>query len=100
MLVTALVTAAITAAAWLFDSKLIARRRSPWLDEAVIAAALLPALARNKVEGLALTKLTNIMAVVPLLALLPSPWRFAARAGAKLLAGEMTCWRRTGSPIP
>ena len=43
---------------------------------AVAAAVVLPALARNKVEGLALTKLTNIAGVVPLLAALPSPWRY------------------------
>ncbi len=44
--------------------------------EAVAAAVILPALARNKVEGLALTKLTNLAAIVPLLALLPAPWRY------------------------
>lgn len=44
--------------------------------EAVLSAAVLPALARNKVEGLALTKLTNILAIVPLAALLPAPWRY------------------------
>lgn len=44
--------------------------------EAVVAAVLLPAIARNKVEGLALTKLTNFAAIVPFMALLPPPWRF------------------------
>ncbi|WP_417308412.1 hypothetical protein [Devosia sp.] len=45
--------------------------------EAVLSAAILPAMARNKVEGLALTKLTNILAMAPLAALLPFPWRYA-----------------------
>lgn len=44
--------------------------------EAVAAAVILPALARNKVEGLALTKLTNFAAIVPFMALLPAPWRY------------------------
>lgn len=46
--------------------------------EAVAAAVVLPALARNKVEGLALTKLTNLMGVVPLVAIIGSPWRYVA----------------------
>lgn len=44
--------------------------------EAVGSALVLPALARNKVEGLALTKLTNLLSLASLLALLPSPWRY------------------------
>lgn len=44
--------------------------------EAVCAAFILPAIARNKVEGLAVTKLTNIAAIIPLLAIIPSPWRY------------------------
>jgi fluoroquinolone transport system permease protein len=58
-------------------------------SEAVIAAVLLPAFARNKVEGLALTKLTNIMAVVPLLALIPSPWRFLGGVVPSFWIGEI-----------
>ena len=46
--------------------------------EAVCAAFVLPALARNKVEGLAITKLTNLFAVAPLLALIDSPLRYLA----------------------
>ncbi|MEQ1901357.1 MAG: hypothetical protein ABL866_11555 [Devosia sp.] len=46
--------------------------------EAVAAAVVLPALARNKVEGLALTKLTNLMGVVPLVAIIASPLRYLA----------------------
>ncbi|MEO1610486.1 MAG: hypothetical protein AAFR90_14375 [Pseudomonadota bacterium] len=44
--------------------------------EAVAAALILPAIARNKVEGLALSKVTNILALASLLALLPLPWRY------------------------
>lgn len=44
--------------------------------EAIIVAFILLALARNKVEGLALSKLINIGSVVPLLALLPSGLRY------------------------
>jgi hypothetical protein len=43
---------------------------------AVLFAVVLPALARNKVEGLALTKLTNLLSLVPLLAAVPSPFRY------------------------
>lgn len=91
VLVTAVVTAAITATAvWLMDLE-IERAATVIMvaAEAVIAAALLPAFARNKVEGLALTKLTSIMAVVPLLALIPSPWRFVAGAVPSYWLGEM-----------
>jgi hypothetical protein len=45
---------------------------------AVAAAVALPAIARNKVEGLAVTKLTNLVSVLPLAALIPSPFRFIA----------------------
>lgn len=44
--------------------------------EAVCSAFILPAIARNKVEGLAVTKVINIAAIVPLLVLLPSPLRY------------------------
>jgi hypothetical protein len=57
--------------------------------EAVMAAVLLPAIARNKVEGLALTKLTNLAAVVPLLALIPSPWRYVAGIVPTYWIGEL-----------
>ena len=58
---------------------------SPWMylliavlvaTEAVIAAVMLAAFARNKVEGLALTKLMNIAAVTALIAAIPSPMRY------------------------
>ncbi len=57
--------------------------------EAVAAAFVLPALARNKVEGLALTKLTNIAAIVPLAAIIPSPFRYVAGVIPTFWIGEM-----------
>ncbi len=56
---------------------------------AVLNAVVLPALARNKVEGLALTKLTNLAMIVPLLAAVPSPWRFAAAIFPSYWIGEV-----------
>ena len=44
--------------------------------DAIGMALILPALARNKVEGLAVTKAVNILSFAPLLALLPLPWRY------------------------
>lgn len=46
--------------------------------EGACAAFILPAVARNKVEGLAVTKLSNILAVASMLTLIPSPWRYLA----------------------
>lgn len=46
--------------------------------EGACAAFILPAVARNKVEGLAVTKLTNLFAVASMLTLIPSPWRYLA----------------------
>lgn len=45
---------------------------------AVISAMILPVVARNKVEGLAITKVTNIGSIVPLVALFVTPWRYLA----------------------
>ena len=78
--VTVLVVAMLTGAATTVivpDLEIAARGAVTMLvaGAAVLAAIVLPALARNKVEGLALTKLTNIASVVPLLAIIPSPWR-------------------------
>lgn len=44
--------------------------------EAAASALILPAIACNKVEGLALTKLTNLLALSPYLALFSGPWRY------------------------
>lgn len=57
--------------------------------EAVLAAVILPAVARNKVEGLALTKLTNIAVIVPLIAIIPSPWRLVAGLIPTYWIGEL-----------
>lgn len=57
--------------------------------EAVAAAFILPALARNKVEGLALTKLTNIGAIIPLVAIIPSPFRYVAGIVPTYWIGEL-----------
>ncbi len=55
--------------------------------EAVISATILPAFARNKVEGLALTKLINIAAITVLLAAIPSPLALCGRHRSVLLGG-------------
>jgi fluoroquinolone transport system permease protein len=57
--------------------------------QAVAAAFVLPAIARNKVEGLAVTKLTNIFAVAPLIAIIPSPWRYLGGIVPSFWVGEM-----------
>jgi hypothetical protein len=57
--------------------------------EAVLAAVVLPAVARNKVEGLALTKITNIMGIVPVLAAIPSPLRYIAGIVPTYWIGEL-----------
>jgi len=57
--------------------------------EAVLAAAILPSVARNKVEGLAVTKLTNLAAIVPLAALLPAPWRYLLGCLPTYWVGEL-----------
>ena len=57
--------------------------------EAVIAALLLPAIARNKVEGLALTKLINIASLAPLVAFAPSPMRYIAGILPPYWVGEL-----------
>jgi len=57
--------------------------------EAALAAVVLPAIARNKVEGLALTKLTNLASIVPLIAVVPSPWRYLAGVVPSYWIGEL-----------
>jgi fluoroquinolone transport system permease protein len=52
-------------------------------------AVVLPAVARNKVEGLAVTKLANLLTVAPLLAAIPSPWRFLASPLPPFWLGEL-----------
>ncbi len=57
--------------------------------EAILAGLLLAALARNKVEGLAITKLTNLTALVPLVAISPSPLRLLAGVIPTYWIGEL-----------
>lgn len=52
-------------------------------------AVVLPAIARNKVEGLAVTKLANLLTVAPLLAAIPSPWRYLASPLPPFWLGEL-----------
>ncbi len=57
--------------------------------QAVILAFAIPALARNKVEGLAVTKILNTAVIIPLLALLPSPLRYLAGFVPNFWLGEL-----------
>jgi hypothetical protein len=57
--------------------------------EAAMVAVTLPAVARNKVEGLALTKLINLASVVPLLAIVPSPLRLVGGFFPSYWIGEL-----------
>jgi hypothetical protein len=57
--------------------------------DAALSAVVLLALARNKVEGLALTKLINLAVIVPFAALIPSPLRFAAGIIPTYWLGEL-----------
>ncbi len=92
------VTAGVTALITLLAAPLVIPESGAGIDaliallvagEAVIAALLLPVFARNKVEGLALTKLTNIASLAPLLAIVPSPLRYAAGVVPPFWVGEM-----------
>lgn len=58
------------------------------VETALIAMAL-PALARNKVEGLALTKLLNLLSLAPLAVLLPTPFRLLAWVVPSTFVGEL-----------
>jgi fluoroquinolone transport system permease protein len=44
--------------------------------QSTITALVLVGIASNRVEGLAVSKLLNIGAIFPLLAIVPGPWRF------------------------
>lgn len=57
--------------------------------EAVTVAFVLLALAANKVEGLAITKLTNIGSVFPLVAIVPWPGRYLAGIVPSFWIGEL-----------
>jgi hypothetical protein len=90
---TALITAAITVLA----VQLLLPGSALWLKmlivlaipaNAVLSALVLPAAARNKVEGLAVTKLMNLAAVAPLLAILPTPFRLVGGIVPSYWLGE------------
>jgi fluoroquinolone transport system permease protein len=92
------VTAFITFGLTLLSAAMIVPELSPWsrllitvlvAAEAVIAAVTLAAFARNKVEGLALTKLINIAAVTALIAAIPSPLRFIGGIIPTYWVGEL-----------
>jgi fluoroquinolone transport system permease protein len=92
--ITALLAVALTLYAWPLilpgASPILAAALSVLVGANAIAFTVaLPAIARNKVEGLALTKLTNLFAVVPLLAAIPSPWRFLAAPIPSYWVGEL-----------
>ena len=66
---------------------------------AVAAAVILPAFARNKVEGLALTKLTNLVILLPLIAAIPSPLRFFGGILPSYWVGELLGLPATPLPL-
>jgi len=97
MVYRAFMTALVTAFVTMFAMTLLLPE-STWLlrllfavliaVEAVCAAFILPVVARNKVEGLAVTKLTNIASIIPLIAIFPSPWRYLAAIFPTYWIGE------------
>ncbi|MBC8119705.1 MAG: hypothetical protein H7X75_09045 [Burkholderiaceae bacterium] len=91
-------TAGVTAVVTLFAAPLVIPGSGAGLvavvalfvaADAVIAALLLPVAARNKVEGLALTKLINIASLAPLAAFAPYPLRYIAGILPPFWVGEM-----------
>lgn len=92
------VTAAVTIGITLFAWPLVVPDQPVWVIatlalliamNAILAALVLPAVARNKVEGLALTKVTNILSLVPLIAIIGAPWRYLAAFLPSFWIGEM-----------
>ncbi len=57
--------------------------------QAVMLAFALPAIANNKVEGLAVTKVLNTSAIIPLLTLIPSPLRYLGGFIPSFWVGEL-----------
>jgi len=97
---TALITAAITVLA----AQLLMPDGDLWIKalilllvptNAVLGALVLPAVARNKVEGMAVAKLINLAAVAPLLAILPSPFRLIGGIVPTYWLGEWLNLSRT-----
>ncbi len=56
--------------------------------EAVSVALVIPCIARNKVEGLAVAKVTNVVSLLPALAIVPSPWRYLGAVFPTYWVGE------------
>ncbi len=57
--------------------------------EAISVALVIPTIARNKVEGLAVAKVTNMASLLPALALVPSPWRYLGAVFPTYWIGEV-----------
>lgn len=68
--------------------------------EAISLAIILPAIARNKVEGLALVKLTNMAAILPLAAIIPSPLRYIGGIIPTYWLGELLGLAGTPTGLP
>jgi len=92
------VSAVLTAAITVMALQLLLPSAPVWLKllllaaipaDAALAAMVLLALARNKVEGLALTKLTNLASIVPLAATIPSSLRLLAGIVPTYWLGEL-----------
>ncbi len=58
--------------------------------QAAMVNFILPAMASNKVQGLAMSKAINLFALAPLLAFIPSTWRFLASPIPGFWIGELT----------
>lgn len=67
--------------------------------EAVCFAFALPGIARNKVEGLALSKVLNLFSIMPLLALIPAPWRYLTAPLPTFWLGELI-YNPQALPLP
>ena len=57
--------------------------------ESVLISFTLVAIASNKVEGMALSKILNMLALAPLLALFDAPWRYFLGVVPGFWIGEM-----------
>ncbi|NOZ32136.1 MAG: ABC transporter permease [Alphaproteobacteria bacterium] len=57
--------------------------------QSTVTALVLVALASNRVEGLAITKLLNMAALFPLLAIIPGPWRLVFGLIPQFWIGEL-----------
>lgn len=92
--VTAILAAAVTLYAWPLilpgaDAALVFALALIVALNAVGFAVVLPAIAGNKVEGLALTKVTNLLSLAALLAAIPSPLRYLGGVFPPYWIGEM-----------